>query len=271
VKLGNHYGGYLRSPPHARGTRALHEMLPLVGDEQLPPSADFSSLLPVVLDQGQQGSCTGHGVGEAIWGAQNRLRVTAGQSPVERPSPAWLYYVARVLDGDAAEDVGSSPSSVLHGAEALGFVSNAQLSYSDSVLEPPHDRIPELERLAYDQKLLTGTARITSTGTQRVRDIQTALAAGYLVTFGTDVDDAFEALGPTDVWPGVTGTVLGGHCMCLTGYRTVSGRVQFRVRNSWGSGWCDGGSCWFDQGAIAGCDDIWIVSAAPDWSGTADS
>lgn len=271
MRLGRYYGGYKPSAKHARGSHQWHEMLPMLADQVLPASVSNDDLLPIVLDQGQQGSCTGHGCGAAIWAAQNRVQLSAGLPTVDRPSPAWLYFVARVLDGDSTADNGSSPASVFHGAGQLGFVSNTQLPYSDAVLVPPQDQIPELERLAFDQRLLTGTARLTSTGAKRVTDVQDALSARHLVAFGTDVDAAFEDLGPGDVWPGVTGRVLGGHCMCLTGYRTVNGRLQFMVRNSWGPGWCDGGSCSVDQGALAGCDDLWIVSAAPEWSGTVDS
>jgi hypothetical protein len=237
----------------------------------LPSAADNEALLPFALDQRRQGSCVGHAVSEALWGALNRAAFEIGQPAVDSPSPFWCYYVGRVLDGSANQDVGTSPYSALHGVMQLGFVPNSQLPYSDAVLKPEKVRIPELERLAFDQKVVDGLARITSTGTYRVNAVKQALAAGYIVVFGTEVDDAFENLGPSDVWPGCTGYQLGGHCMVFTGYRTVNGRTQFHVRNSWGPDWCDRGSCWFEEAALAGCEDLWIVSAVPAYSGTEDA
>ena len=266
MRLGRYYGGCRPSPPAARGTRWAHEMLGMHESATTPDAVDRSTLLPEVLNQGQQGSCTGHGCSEGIWAALN----AAAPSPVERPSPEWCYYLGRVIDGNATEDAGSSVSSVLEGAQQIGFVQNAQLPYRYTELVPDQDRLPALERLAYDQKILKGTARITAMGSALVTACRAALAAGYLPIFGTDVDRAFEDLPADGVWPGCKGQSLGGHCMCLTGYRTVNGRTQFCIRNSWGDEWCDAGSCWCDQDALAGFWDVWIVQTAPSWSGTVD-
>ena len=272
MKLGRFYGGYVPSRPEARGTHEPHAMRFMIdgGFSVTPDAVDNGSLLPVVLNQGGQGSCVGHAVAEALWGAMIRQRAEAGLPPAEQPSPAWCYELGRVIDGNVNQDVGTSPYSAFHGAIALGLVTESQLPYSDAVLETPDERTPALERLAFDQKIVDGLARITTTGTNRLNSIRQALAAGYLVVFGTQVDQSFEDLGPGDVWPGLTGESLGGHCLVWTGYRTVNGRVQFRTRNSWGPGWGDGGSCWMDQDAVAGCMDLWIVSSAPEWSGTVD-
>jgi hypothetical protein len=258
------------SPKEARGSHGLHAM-PRVNHLKLaaaplPASVDNSGLLPEVLDQGGHGSCVGHGTAEAIWGELVReSRASGGTLAPECPSRLWNYWLGRVLDGDPSEDNGTYVSSVFAMLAKYGFIPESAWPYSqaDASIVPPSKRIPVLQKLAYKQRLVTGTARITSFGSQLITDIKTALVSGYLVTFGTQVDMAFENLGPTDVWPGCKGQSLGGHCMLITGYRTVNGRTQWRVRNSWGPGWCDGGSCWMDQAATDGFDDIWLVSSAP--------
>ena len=263
MKLDRYYGGCRPSRPTARGTHMPHEMAPI--GNPTPDSVDRSALLPEVLNQGQQGSCTGHGVSEGIWAAMNAV------APVERPSPRWLYDLGRAVDGTPlTEDAGSNVASVLHGAVGIGVVKNSDNPYTDSVLYTPKSDWPEQERLAFDQRIVEGTARITATGAALVDACRAALAAGYLPVFGTDVDNAFETLGSHDVWPGCKGQSLGGHCMVLTGYQTVKVRTQFRIRNSWGLGWADNGSCWCDQDALAGFWDVWIVKTAPSWSGTVD-
>jgi hypothetical protein len=267
-RLNRFFGGYKPSPEHARGTHEPEQMQGFRVSLSLPETVDKSALLPFVLNQGQQGSCVGHGVSEAIWGS---LVFAARSTAVECPSPAWTYFVGRTVDGTQDKDEGTYVSSAFQGLHSVGFVSSKQLPYSDQVLVPAKNERPALTRLAYDQRLISGYARITSTGSQRVQDIKAALAAQYLVVFGTSVDQAFEDLGPDDVWLGCKGASLGGHCTVLTGYRTVNGRTQFRDRNSWGAGWCDGGSGWVDEAATAGFSDIWFVSAAPKYSGTEDT
>lgn len=42
----------------------------------------------------------------------------------------------------------------------------------------------------------------------------------------------------------VTGEVVGGHAWALAGYRQVNGTRQYRIENSWGQSWGDGGGAW---------------------------
>jgi hypothetical protein len=274
VRLGRFYGGYRPSPKDAVGTHHFRSMRGIPSAVQaatygLPDSVDNDWQLPLLLNQGDQGACTGFGTAELWWGCLCRAAKIAGVAMPECPSPAWNYLLGRAEDGNVNEDVGSMPSSIMVGGARTGFLPWSECPYSDAELfVPSKDEVAELERKAADQRVITGVARITSTGAAFVRDLKTALAAGYLVVFGTDVDAAFEALGSGDVWPGCKGRPLGGHCMVLTGYRTVNGRTQFRGRNSWGPDWGDNGSFWMDEAACVGFDDAWIGSAAPNYSGT---
>ena len=262
--------GYKPSPEDAKGTHDLYS-LPRVPNHlklaaaPLPASVDNSNLVPRVFDQGGAGSCVGHGTAEAIWGELVREWKAAGSTGEfpECPSRAWNYWLGRVHDGDPNLDNGTYVSSVFEMLAKYGFIRESAWQYSDQNLTPPKSRIPALQRLAFKQRLVTGTARITSIGAKLIAELKTALAAGYLVVFGTQVDMAFENLGRDAVWPGCKGQSLGGHCMLVTGFRTINGRTQFRIRNSWGTGWCDNGSCWFDEAATVGFDDVWVVSAAP--------
>jgi C1A family cysteine protease len=267
-RLGKHFGGYRPSPASARGTHAVHE-LPRFSALRLPASADNSNLIPYVLDQGQEGSCVGHGVAEAIWGELCHGAVEEGKPTPECPSPFWLYWLGRVLDGSVSSDAGTYISSVFEQVAKFGFLSNADLPYDDTVLTIDNVRVPSLERIAYDQRLVTGCARITSTGTQRVNEIKAALAAAYLVVFGVIVDMAFEMLQPGEVWPGIYGTSqpLGGHCLLAVGYNenTIS------VLNSWGPDWCNNGFCMMYWSAVQQFDDVWIVASSPSYSGTKEA
>jgi hypothetical protein len=269
MKIGRYHGGCIPSPDGVRGTHDPMRMLGML--LSTPNEVDCSNLLPEVLNQGSKGSCTGFGGStEPIWAAMNAAAFAAGQPAVERPSPDWAYLIARSLEGNLSADSGASISSVLGGARLMGSVKESQCPYLDYRLNPDRDAWPALGRLANDQRILDSTARITETGPAMIDALRAALAGGYLPAFGTDVDAAFESLDARTVWLGCRGQSLGGHALCLTGYRTINSRTQFRIRNSWGIGWGDNGSCWCDQSAVSGFWDVWVVKSAPSWSGTED-
>jgi hypothetical protein len=50
--------------------------------------------------------------------------------------------------------------------------------------------------------------------------------------------------------------------MTIVGCRKVNGEEQFRVLNSWGKNWRDGGLCWFTSNYIAWSrtSDLTIIS-----------
>jgi hypothetical protein len=271
MRLRNYYGGYRRRAAGCGGSHPIHRLQGLkhlaaneaVPSLQLPKSVDNSNLIPFVLDQGQQGSCTGHAMAYAIWAEMTRSGVPITTAP---PSPAWLYWLGRVYDGCSSDDAGSTPSSIAAELARNGFLSNRQMPYEDSTYTIEPNRVPGLARLAYDQRL-AATARILSAGYQRRTDVKAALAAGYVVVFGTEVDEDFEELQPDEIWPGLTGRSLGGHCMALTGYETGEGGYVEAV-NSWGDEWCDLGYCRIEWRAVDAFDDLIVVSSAPVYSGT---
>lgn len=62
---------------------------------------------------------------------------------------------------------------------------------------------------------------------------------------------------------------VGGHFIVLIGWRTVSGRLQLRLRNSWGLSWGDHGDCWLPVEHLSVIGEAWkavdqIVPAPPE-------
>ena len=87
--------------------------------------------------------------------------------------------------------------------------------------------------------------RIDGTGEDRVRAVKAAIAAGHPVVFGTRVGESFLERDGLDVidTPTPSDPIVGGHAMVIVGYEAG----LFRVLNSWGRSWRDGGLCWFTE------------------------
>lgn len=248
--------GFKSSPVQAKGTHTFAALVSKAGLDSVPVSADNRALVVEVWDQGDEGSCTGHGTGQGIRCAL----VRAGKIPTA-PSRQGLYWMGRLEDGDPGDDAGSNISSILAATKLLGIPPESAWTYQAGDLVPGN-RAWELLHAAADQRYVSGYARIASAGSQRQADVKVAIAAGFTVVFGTEVDQAFEDLAPGQYWPGVKGAVLGGHCMLAVGYDAEG----VTVCNSWGLSWCDNGFCKMTWSAVSGFDDLWILSAAPEFT-----
>ena len=89
-----------------------------------------------------------------------------------------------------------------------------------------------------------------------------ALAAGFPVTMGINVTQAFED-GEWDVYDGASGPILGGHCVLCLGYLVGKG---FLFLNSWSSAWGRNGGFFWLSDRFVGSDeanDLCMVQVAP--------
>lgn len=72
--------------------------------------------------------------------------------------------------------------------------------------------------------------------TTSVDDIKYYLSQNYPVAACFDVNQSFyDARNYNYVWSSLYGSRQGGHCVCIVGYNDAT--RQFKVQNSWGSGW----------------------------------
>jgi C1A family cysteine protease len=252
-----HRYGYKPSPPDKIGMGHPHHLL---GAVPTPPSASVRDKIVEVLDQQDTSSCVAHATTQQV---RTALAIQGIISP-PLPSRLFVYFGARAEYGEQKSDDGTYIHAAYEAMRDMGFPSEDAWPFSDDpklVNElPPWSAF----RRAADQRWLAGNYRILTTGTQRVQDVKSALAAGHPVTWGTDLDQAFEDLIPGQVWPGVTGAIIGGHAILIVGYATG----YFEVCNSWGAGWCDGGFCRVSEAAIASpkASDFWVATVAPTYS-----
>jgi C1A family cysteine protease len=217
-------------------------------------------MLPVIpiLNQSNEGSCVGHGCA----GARETLELVANLTlPVVPLSRAFIYYRARLLEGTADQDSGAM---VRDGCKVLhddGVCTEDLFPYTPGKFK---DVPPDLDITAAAQYRIITYARLNSSD-----EIRASLAQSNPVIIGVAVYESFEhQIGPDGrvPIPPPTDTLLGGHCMFLSGYKPDPqniGMFLFRCQNSWGPNWADSGYCWMPEGYLNNpnlASDLWAIS-----------
>lgn len=219
----------------------------------LPDKVDLSANMPPVMDQGQIGSCTGHGSTAAM-----RAAIIKAGRPDVPLSRLYAYYNGRAYEGTTGQDAGAMIRDVVKGLVKFGAPDEALWPYVPTKfwVTPPAKAYADGERrqvLQYHR---------VSVG---ISSLKQALAAGFPVIIGVSLYESFESAGVAasgQVPMPDTGreSMLGGHCMLAFGYDDARRSVQ--VRNSWGERWGDHGNCWMPYGYFepAYAADFWAIT-----------
>ncbi|GAA5482468.1 C1 family peptidase [Haloferula sargassicola] len=179
---------------------------------------------PSVLDQGQEGACTGFGLAAVA----NYLLATRRDSPDPTPvSTRMLYEMAKRNDEWAGEDYeGSSARGAMKGWHKFGVCSEDLWPYKfgKSDPNPNHPRLDDARKRplgAYfrvnHRDLVAMHSAISETG---------ILFATAMVHGGWD---AVKKNGTIQY----SAPALGGHAFAIVGYDSKG----FWIQNSWGDGW----------------------------------
>ena len=243
--------GWVREPAHIKASIPLM----LRFQNYLPEEVDLASKFPTPGDQGQQSSCTAWATGYAMRSYyEGKRRNWNFSSPGQLISPAYIYNRLHDFRGNC--DTGTAIS------EALGVLK------SDGA--PTLSAYPYLEndcsRPASAQLLREGSAfRISgwsALDNKRLDDAKGQLANGNPVVFGMEVSERFENLSGREIYDDVASPRTGGHAMVLVGYSER--RQAFKVMNSWGTEWGDGGFGWISYRAVRQLSDLMFVMEVPD-------
>ena len=229
----------LASPEDLRGVPLAST--PFAG-EALPPRVDLADRLPPPGDQGMQNSCVGWAVAYALKSYQEyveeRLPLTAGgglPNPERVFSPSFIYnQINNGVDG------GSHFADALNVLTQVGAAPLSAMPYNefDYLSRPSPEAVQRARRYRAD------TWR--QVNVRDVNEVKAQLAAGFPVLIGAMVDQGFEMLPAGQVWQAHTGGQQGGHAMLVVGYDDA--RSAFKVINSWGQGWSEGGFGWISYG-----------------------
>ena len=97
--------------------------------------------------------------------------------------------------------------------------------------------------------------------------IKGILAQGSPVIIGFTVYESFEgnAIAKNGIMPmpKTSEKVLGGHAVLVVGYKLINGQPYWIVRNSWGTGWGDGGYFYMPEAYLTTkglASDYWTIT-----------
>jgi C1A family cysteine protease len=199
----------------------------------LPPRADLSAGLPPVRDQGWTDSCVSWAT--AYYAASFALRARRGSS--DRPvalSPGFTY---GLVAGDPNCRTGTRISATLELLRTMGTLPIEEFSF-DGGWCGRHPTEAERARAA--------SFRISGWGVVSGREITAVkgqIAAGRPVIFNMQIGDALRRHRGAGTFTVVeTGPRTTGHAMLAVGYDDE--RQAFRIVNSWGAAWGEGGFAW---------------------------
>lgn len=220
---------------------------------RLPASVDLRAHCPPVMDQGELGSCTAHGIS----GALRYEMISRGQPDVPL-SRLQLYYDERAAEGTIKSDAGAEIRDGIKSAGKLGMGHEtlwpyAVKKFATKPAAAVYKDALKFRALSYQRVDVNAAA------------LKAALAAGHTPVIGLTLYESFEseAVAKTGMvpMPGKLEAAVGGHCMYVVGYGQKPG--YFTVRNSWAADWGDKGDCYFPEAYLGSTllgSDYWIIT-----------
>lgn len=195
------------------------------------------NISPSVKNQGSIGSCVGHS-GRVVIGSSLKFKT-------EDPSAMWIYKTAKKYDAWAGENY--SGTSIRGAASALineGCCYERFWPYVDSELSSPLDG-------AREDALKKKIKSYHVISCEKSNQIKTALLEKPL-WYSFRVRSHFfytKSDGIIDTEKYLSSDIVGGHAVCLIGWRYIDDKLYWEFQNSWGS-------LFGDKGYFFMCDEL---------------
>jgi C1A family cysteine protease len=213
-----------------------------------------------VSNQGRLSTCVANSTCDAL----EILLGIQDKSSVIQLSRLFVYWNSRLAHKATNQDSGTYISTAFESLIDLGVCSENTWKYDENKVfaQPPLQAYKE-----GDDNKLNSFYQLTSTGNQRLDDIELAIKSNHPVCFATDVSSTFASYfnsASEKVWT-LSEAGNSGHAMIITGVRQNNGKKEFYIRNSWGNGWCQDGHAWMSSDYIISSKtrDLWVPTLIP--------
>jgi C1A family cysteine protease len=219
----------------------------------IPEVIELRQFCPPVLNQKSLGSCTAHGITEAL-----RFGFKKTGQPDIPLSRLQLYYHERQIEGTISSDAGAEIRDGIKSTQKDGIAPEVDWPYiiSKYRTKPSAKAARDAIKFAFRYERVT-------VDTDHLR---AALARGWPVIIGVSLFKSFdnEAVSATGMvpMPDPRESDPDGHCMLVVGAGQKAN--HFTVRNSWDTDWGDKGDCYIPYdylGSTKFGSDYWQIHA----------
>ncbi len=225
----------LATPDQLRGVPLA--FTPYSGAE-LPAKVDLSANMPPPGQQGNLNSCVGWAMAYALKSYQERVEEGRSYFKGNRIDPTTVFSPSFIYNQcNNGRDGGVFYPDAFNLLSEKGAATWADMPYDgkDFTTQPSAEIKARAKRYRVDFW--------RQVNAKDTKEIKAHLNAGFPVLIGAAVDEAFIKLPAGRAWNSISRPV-GGHAMILVGYDDA--KNAFRLMNSWGTEWCEGGFCWVD-------------------------
>jgi len=235
----------------------------------LPPAVDLTPYCPTPRHQGEVQSCvgwaTGYGALTITYAVRNNIR---NRALLDERAFSALYIYEQIRQGDC-QRTGARISDAMRLLQEKG---NCLASQYDHQVESCDEPIPPSLHDFASQFRTTDFLRLFGQEDHprdKVYRLQYALAQRKPVIVGMRIKQNFFKLdaGAEYWWPNIGDqTPAGGHAMVVIGYDHRRG--AFKLMNSWGTSWGQGGFIWIKYREMAAfCKYAYIFQVEDDLDG----
>lgn len=216
-----------------------------------------------ILNQKSTGACTGYAAAQAMNILINRMLELMNKTENVKfisLSPTWIYYNARKYDNfSTSEDEGATLRGVVKALKSPGAVHMDAMNTSYSVTKEPPIGIEKLPmyKIAEYARIISDKDVIENM--QRTLDTEHLPILCGVKLYQNAVDDSYYNGGVIKYNNYKNDKYIGGHALCLIGYKTIDNELYFECVNSWGSVYGDAGFCYLPASIFSTSNvfDIW--------------
>lgn len=222
----------------------------------LPMTSSVEGLIPDIWDQLNIGSCVAFSTDmELLY--QSRI-----QNREINPSKLFTYYITRDYEGTVDEDSGCYIRDAFKCLNKTGVCKEETWPYIESKFKV---KPPDIAYQEASKTILTTYHKLDNT---RLEELKTCIAElKKPFVFGFNVYTSFMYGNWSSIMPipnKAKESILGGHAIIAVAYD--DNKQAFKIKNSWGKDWKEGGSFWMPYSFITSqeCSDFWVIEQISD-------